>query len=136
MIYRSVAVWLIIVFAESLHGAARRFLLEPFVGDFRARQISVFTGAIIIFAIAFACVRWIRAKSVSELILVGCVWLILTVLFEITLGKILGYSRERILSDYNLLEGGFLALGLIFMALTPLIAAKIRGIAGVRQRQF
>lgn len=128
MIYRSIIVWLVIVFAETLHGTARRFLLEPVVGDFRARQISVLTGAIIIFAIAFAFVRWIRAASVSKLIFVGVVWLILTVLFEVTLGKILGYSRERILSDYNLFEGGFLALGLVFMTFSPLIAARIRGI--------
>jgi hypothetical protein len=129
IIFRGFIIWLIIVFAESLHGTARRFLLEPYIGDFGSRQISVLSGAIIIFAISFAFVRWIRATRKSELIMVGVFWLVLTVLFEITLGKlILEYSWERIFSDYNLFEGGFLSIGLIFMAFSPLIAAKIRGI--------
>src|SRR5688572_5754751 len=129
IIFRGFVIWLIIVFAESLHGTAWRLLLEPYIGDFRSRQISVLTGAIIIFAISVAFVRWIRAKRISELITVGIFWLILTVLFEITLGKlILVYTWERIFSDYNLFEGGFLSIGLIFMAFSPLIAAKIRGI--------
>jgi hypothetical protein len=47
----------------------------------------------------------------------------MTVLFEISLGRIVfGYSWERIASDYRLLEGGFLPIGLLFLLLSPTFA--------------
>jgi hypothetical protein len=51
----------------------------------------------------------------------------LTVIFEFSLGAALGYSRERMLADYNMAEGGFMTLGLLFMLFAPALAAKARG---------
>jgi len=65
---RGFIVWLIIILAESLHGAARRLLLEPYVGEFRAKQIAVFTGSAMILAIAFTTVRRLRAASARQLL--------------------------------------------------------------------
>lgn len=121
-------VWLVIVFAESLHGAARRLLLEPYLGDLSARQVSVFIGSIIILAIAILFIRWIRATRIGQFIAIGILWVLLTIGFEIGLGLLLGYSWERIASDYKIQEGGLMSIGLLFMAFTPLLAAKIRKI--------
>jgi hypothetical protein len=53
---------------------------------------------------------------------------VLTVLFEIGLGRLaLGLSWERITEDYDVTRGGFLVLGLLFMAVSPLLAARLRG---------
>jgi hypothetical protein len=126
---RGFVVWLVIILAETLHGILRTLWLAPYVGDFRARQLSVFTGAIIILLIAIAFVRWIRASQVSELLSIGVLWLVLTVSFEVVLGRfVLGYSWERITSDYNLLQGGLLSIGLVFLTLSPFIAGKVRGV--------
>ena len=129
MVYiRAIVVWLVIVFAESLHGAARRLLLEPYLGDLSARQVSVFIGSIIILAIAILFIRWIRATRIGQFIAIGILWVLLTFGFEIGLGLLLGYSWERIASDYKIQEGGLMSIGLLFMAFTPLLAAKIRKI--------
>jgi len=57
------------------------------------------------------------------------IWMVLTVAFEICFGRIVMNSGwDRILSDFNILNGGFLSLGMLFLMLSPLIAAKIRGI--------
>lgn len=49
-------------------------------------------------------------------------------LFEIGLGRLaLGLSWERITEDYDVTRGGFLVLGLLFMAVSPLLAARLRG---------
>ena len=40
----------------------------------------------------------------------------------------LGYSWERLGSDYNMLEGGLLPIGFVIMATSPLIAARLRGV--------
>lgn len=124
---RAFALWLMIVAAESLHGAVRTLFLAPVVGDFRARQISVFTGTAIIFLVAWLFSRWLRADSARSLLMVGAFWVLLTILFEVCLGRFaLGYDWGRIFSDYDLGHGGLLGIGLVAMLFTPLIAAKVR----------
>lgn len=133
MLLRGLIVWLVIMFAESLHGTARVMLLEPYVSDVRARQLAFFTGMAIILAIAIAFIRWIRATSASQLLAIGCLWSVLTLGFEILLGRlVLNYSWARILADYDLRAGGLMLIGMIFLALAPLIAAKVRGLNGRR----
>ena len=123
---RGFIVWLLIIFAETIHGITRTLLLEPLIGDFRARQVSVFTGAAMIVVITFVFVRWLKGSGVFEFILIGMMWVILTVGFEILLGRlVLNISWERIASDYNLFQGGLMLLGLIVMLFVPVTMAKI-----------
>lgn len=124
---RSLVVWMVFMLAEVLHGTARILLMEPLVGDFRARQISLFTGLAIILAIVIVFIRWISATNTAQLLSVGLLWLGLTIGFEILLGRlVMGLSWERIGSDYNLLQGGLMPIGLLVLTLSPLIAAKVR----------
>ncbi|WP_449416249.1 hypothetical protein [Phormidium nigroviride] len=123
---KAIVVWLAIVFAETLHGTARTLWLVPYIGDLPARQISFFTGSILILAIATLFVQWLHASH-TQLLRVGALWAILTLAFEIGLGRwILGYSWERILADYNPLQGGLMAFGLVILTFAPLIATKLR----------
>ena len=124
---RGLAVWLVIVAVESAHGTLRELLLAPLVGDFRARQLSVLTGSLLILGVAYLFARWMEAGSAARLLAVGAFWLSLTLLFEIGLGLfVLGYSRERVSSDYDLSRGGLMPFGLLFLALAPLVAARLR----------
>ncbi|MBZ5621502.1 MAG: hypothetical protein LAQ69_22660 [Acidobacteriia bacterium] len=66
--------------------ALRALLLVPVVGDFRARQIGVFTGSLLILLVAYVCVPWLRARTTWALLQVGLLWLVLTVAFEFSLG--------------------------------------------------
>ena len=127
---RSLIIWLIIIAAEVIHGILRGLFLAPVVGDFMARQIAVFTGIIIIFTTAFLSVRWIRANRPPELIMVGFIWLGLTLTFEILFGHfVVNYSWDRIFEDYNIAKGGLLPIGLLAMTLSPLAAWKVRKIS-------
>lgn len=107
---KAITTWLLIVIAESLHG-----------------PLGVLVGSAIVFAIAWASVRWIAAKSFAEQFRVGLLWVVLIVIFEFTLGSALGYSLERLLSDCNMAQGGFLGLGLLFTLFAPALAARVRG---------
>ncbi|MGB5631660.1 MAG: hypothetical protein WBM86_02615, partial [Waterburya sp.] len=63
-------------------------------------------------------------------------WLLLTVVFEIVLGRlILGYYWSQICADYNLLQGGLIPIGFVLLVLAPFIAAKIRGVLPNRKQQ-
>ena len=40
-----------------------------------------------------------------------------------------GASWERLGADYNVLKGGLLPFGMVILALAPLIAGRLRGVA-------
>ena len=126
--HRALAAWLVIVIAESIHGTIRQLFIAPVLGDLAARQVGVVAGSAIIFAIAWLSIRWIGARTFAEQFKVGCVWLVLIVVFEFSLGTALGYTKERMLSDYNLAAGGFMGFGLLFMLFAPALAAKSRSL--------
>lgn len=123
---RAVITWFLIVVAESVHGTMRQLFIAPLIGDRLARQIGVLTGSGIIFAIALASIRWIGLRSFAEQFRVGFLWAVMMLVFEFGLGAALGYSWERMLSDYALTKGGFMGLGLIFLLFAPALAIRVR----------
>jgi hypothetical protein len=127
MLQKGFVVWLLLMGVESLHGMVRIVLLEPGLGDVRARQVAVLTGSLLILTLAFFCVHWIGATTKRQLLEVGGLWLLLTIAFEIGLGRfVMHLSWERIAADYNLFAGGLMPLGLIVLALAPLLATLLR----------
>jgi hypothetical protein len=52
---------------------------------------------------------------------------LLIVVFEFSLGAAIGYSRERMLSDDDMIEGGRKALCLALMLFVPALVAQTRG---------
>ena len=126
-IYRGIAVWCVIIVAESIHGTIRELWLKPLVGDFRARQIAFFSGLLLIFSVALVFVRWLRANSKTQLLQIGALWLLLTLAFEFALGLfVMGYAWERMFEDYDLRKGGLMGFGMLFLLFAPLLANTLR----------
>jgi hypothetical protein len=123
-----IAVWLLIALAETVHGTLRTLFLKPAVGDLASRQIGVFTGSLMIVVIACATIGWIGARTTRSLVGVGLLWVALMLPFEISVGRALGFSWERIASDYVPWQGGYMILGMTVLALAPLIAARLRAL--------
>jgi len=126
MIGRALLVWLLMMVIETIHGVLRNLLLVPLVGDLRARQFGVFIGSALILGIAVLLIDWIRPSSVRELLVIGAMWLALTLAFEFGLGHALGRPWNALLSDYDLTRGGLLSIGMVVLALSPWLAARIR----------
>lgn len=123
---RSLAIWFVLIALEIVHGILRGIVLVPFVGEFRSNQIGVFTGSAIILAVAYFAIRWIGTQRPHQLLLVGLIWLVLTVAFEVLFGRfVVELPWERIAADYNLLGGGLMPLGLLFLFVSPMVASKL-----------
>jgi hypothetical protein len=84
---KAFAVWLLLLIVETVHAVFRMLVIEPWVGDFSARQISVFTGSLLILIVTYLFVEWIEAKTVHDLNLVGIMWVVLTFGFEVGMGR-------------------------------------------------
>jgi hypothetical protein len=125
--HKALVVWLAIIFAESVHGTLRTLYLAPLVGDFNARRAGVLVGSVLILAIALAFARWLGELSRRQLFAIGAAWVVLTVAFEVTLGRlVLHASWARILADYDLTQGGLMGFGLLALWCSPWLAHRLR----------
>jgi hypothetical protein len=124
---RALLVWMMIMTVETVLGMAREVFVAPVIGDVRARQLGVLVGSLMIVGVARLTARWLNARERRTQWIVGAFWVVLTVVFEMTLGRALGASWERILSDYNPGRGGFMTAGLVVMFFAPMLAAKWDG---------
>jgi len=131
---RAVAIWLMLVAVESIHGLMRRLLLEPHFGDLPARQLSVFTGTVLIVLVFWFTLKWLGPQPGWRWWEMGLLWLTLTLAFEIGLGRAAGMSWDRIASDFDPRGGGFLGLGMLVILVAPRVLAERLGlIPGRRQ---
>ena len=125
---RAIALWLLIVLAESIHGTLRQLFLVPLLGVLPSRQWGVLTACVLIFLIAWLGSRWLGAVTFAEQIQVGALWVVLMLAFEFSLGAALGYPPARLLGDYNPATGGFMVFGMLFLLFAPALAARVRGV--------
>lgn len=124
---RAAVTWLAIVAAETVHGIARRLWLEPRIGDLPARQVGVVVGSLLIVAVVVAMARWLAVRTRGQAIAVGVAWALAMIAFEVGLGTATGATADRLLSDYDPRRGGFMALGMLVLVLSPWWAARWRG---------
>jgi hypothetical protein len=117
---------MLIMSAETGHGVIREVFIAPVIGGLRARQLGVLVGCVIIFTIAWLTARWMKANTRRDQLMVGALWVMLTLVFEIALGRAMGMSWTRIVSDYNPAHGGFMLFGLTFMFAAPWLTKKLR----------
>ena len=124
-IYIHIFWWFAFPFVGIFNGILRELTYKKFVGDLPAHQISTATG-IIFFGIIFYFIfkKW-KIESLKHAILLGIIWLSLTILFEFGFGHfIMGNSWEKLLYDYNLAEGRVWGLFLIWVLVAPVIFYK------------
>lgn len=120
---RAFAIWVLIMLIETVHGVLRAILLVPAVGDLPARQIGVFTGSLLILAVTYLSLGWLRLDTARLRLVVGIVWAILTLGFEVGLGRfVLGYPWSRLAADYDLAHGGLMGFGLLMVVSAPSLA--------------
>lgn len=127
MLKRAVAVWCMIFVLEVLHGVLRAIWLVPFIGDFRARQVGVLVGSLLILVVAALTIRWIGARERRDLLRVGLLWFVLMVGAEVLLGRVaFGYPWSRIAEDFDVARGGLLGFGMLVLAAAPWLAWRLR----------
>ena len=124
---KTIAVWMLIAVAVSIHGVIRQLFIAPIIGELPARQVGVFVASALILLIAYLTARWLKAKTLKNQLQIGAVWVVLMLIFEFSLGAVLGVTQKQMLADYNLAEGGLMGFGFAFLFFAPAIAAKLRG---------
>jgi hypothetical protein len=127
MILRALAVWLLLVVLAIANGAFREAVLIPHLGEITAHIISTILLSALILLTTWLTIEWIGPTTPTQSIVIGFVWLALTVLFEFGAGHFLFRQPwVQLFADYNLAKGRIWILVLIVTLKAPTIAASMR----------
>ena len=120
MIFRAIVIWVLLLGVAVLNGTAREFLLTPRLGAQAGHILSTVILCAAIFIVALLFTRWMGPRSRRGALLIGAVWLALTLAFEFLAGHYLfGSSWARLLAEYDLLRGRVWVLVLVTTLFSP-----------------
>ncbi len=119
--------WLGLVLLAILNGILRERGFGPLMSELSAHQLSTVSGIIIFASYIWSLTGLFRIPSQGHAILIGLIWLAMTVVFEFVFGHyVMGHSWEKLLHDYNLLEGRVWVLVLVWTTIAPWLFYRIR----------
>jgi hypothetical protein len=127
---RYLLAWFPMILIAVANGALRAAWLVPSLGEHAARQVSTLL-LIALFAlyIGYVARRWPIASS-GEALAVGGLWLVLTLLFELGLGRFVsGLSWQEMIAEYDLAAGRLWTLVPLWVAIAPYVFFRLwRGV--------
>ena len=127
-VLKACAVWLLILVCAVLNGALREGWLVPHLGSVAAFITSGVILSMCIMAAALWLVTWIGASSSGRVVLVGLLWLGLTLVFEFGFGRFVQHkSWPELLGAYTFEGGNLWPVVLVVTFFAPLLAARLRG---------
>jgi hypothetical protein len=119
--------WLALLVVMFANGMARVLVLQPRLGEDRARQLACLTGLVVVFAVAWVFVRSQPSVGSKALLGVGALWLFVTLAFEFGLGRLVsGLSWRELLADYNVVRGRLWAFVLLGTFVAPWFWGRLR----------
>ena len=127
MIIKYTIAWIPMVFIAIVNGTIRQLGYGKFMSELTAHQISCFTGVALFFLYTlFLAGIWPLKKS-NQTLVVGVIWLFLTIAFEFVLGHYITHLPwDKLFQDYNIHAGRLWPLVLFSVALMSYVVYRIR----------
>ena len=127
LIAKAIAVWLAILVFAIANGFLREAVLVPRIGRAAGHVLSGVLLSAVILSVALVALPWLDTRQRSSLFAIGFGWLVLTIAFEFSFGRLQGLSWSSILEAYTFKDGNIWPLVLLVTAFAPYLAAQFRG---------
>ena len=123
----TIATWFLFMILAIINAILRNGVYKPIIGDLRAHQLSTIIFIIIILVITYLVFRYSKLElTTQQTFIIGTVWLLSTICFEFLAGHYaFGNSWDKLLADYNIMNGRIWMLVLITIFFSPYISNKI-----------
>ena len=123
----ALASWFILMVFAIVNAGIREGFYVNFLNELQAHQMSTFTLMAIIIVYTYALLRFSGFEiSDRQAMMMGVIWLIMTVAFEFLAGHyVFGASWEKLLGDYNIFNGRVWVLIPISVLLSPPLMKRI-----------
>ncbi len=127
MLFKYFLLWFPMVVIAVLNGALRIKFLTKYFNELEAHQLSVLTGITFFGIYVWLIAGYWKIQSSAQAILIGIMWLCMTVAFEFLAGHyVFGNSLEKLFHDYNIFAGRLWILVLIWTTISPYLSYKLR----------
>lgn len=125
--WKYVFAWAPMAVIAIANGALREAWYGKRLPELWAHQISTASGLLLLGAYIWAIIRLWPPASSKQALVVGLIWLVLTVAFEFLFGHYVArHSWSRLLRDYNVLAGRVWLLVLMWVALAPYVFFRLQ----------
>ena len=119
-------IWFAILPVAFINGTIRVFLINPSMGEKVGHIVSTLMLSIAALFIIYFFLKKARENYLTrELLIIGLLLTIMTILFEFGLGRVTGKSWEFLFADYDILKGRIWSLVLLTELISPLLVAKV-----------
>ena len=118
--------WFPMLIIAIANGALREMLFKKYLNDLRAHQLSTVTLILFFAGYIWYIIRKWPPDSQKQSILIGVLWLLLTLCFEFGFGYYRGNTWNKMLAEYNLFEGRLWIFIPLWVLLAPYIFYKLK----------
>ena len=127
MKWKYVLAWIPGIAVGILNGMLREGLYGQVMNELPAHQLSGVSFVLLFGVYVWFIVPWLGLSPGSEAIRLGLTWLVLTVVFEFLFGHfVMDHSWDRLLHDYNILEGRVWVFVLAWIAAAPVVLYRFQ----------
>lgn len=126
LIVKSFMAWAVILCLAVANGVLREAVLIPAFGRPSGLVFSGILLCVFVVLVAYGFVRVVRGLTGPEAVLIGFLWLCLTLAFEFTFGLYVeGKPLSELLAAYTFAGGNIWPLVLVVTLLAPSLAAAL-----------
>jgi len=118
--------WLPMIVLAFANATLRELVLIKHFSEFRAHQLSTITLIILCSVYVWFVFPLLNIQNSKQAFIIGFVWMLLTVAFEFSLGRLTNKSWAYLLRDYNLFAGRIWLLFLVCLFILPYLFYILR----------
>ena len=127
LLLKSLVAWGLILCLAVANGALREAILIPSLGRSSGLVLSGVLLCLCVAAVACAFVRIKPDTTVTQSILVGALWLCLTLVFEFSFGRYFQHkSWSELLAAYTFKDGNLWLIVLLVTLIAPYVATLVQ----------
>ena len=127
MMWKYFLLWFPMLLLAVLNGAARERLYRSSLSEVHAHQLSTLTLLILFSIYVWLVIRYWTPRSPQQALLVGSLWLVLTLVFEFGFGHFIGGKTwGDLLGEYNLPAGRVWVFIPAWVAVAPYVFHRLR----------
>jgi hypothetical protein len=124
---RYVIAWIPMLFIAIANGALRQLTYAKVMPELSAHQLSTVIGSVLIGLFIWAVICIWPPSSARHSLVIGLIWLVLTMAFEFFFGRfVMHHTWAYLLNDYNVVRGRLWAVFLLWLTLAPYVFFRFR----------
>ncbi|MBS1621116.1 MAG: hypothetical protein JST10_11640 [Bacteroidetes bacterium] len=118
--------WLPMIALAFANATLRELVLIKHFSEFRAHQVSTLTLIILCSVYIGLIFPVMNIQNSRQALFIGLAWVVLTVVFEFSLGRFTNKSWEYLFRDYNLFAGRIWLIFLFCLFLLPYLIYLVK----------